>query len=149
MRMTFSTPVTPTLDSDSSIEGRWAWTSGDAVEPRATGGGYRAARPRPSDFCASTPPVGWKAIALSPLATPVAARTKSRPQHQVRPGGGEVGANADTSGSTQKTGTCEYEARGAGGRRGADRGGRGVPRSHPGGSGARVPDVRPDRGLPR
>ena len=32
MRMTFSTPVTPTLDSDTWTAGRWDWTSGAEIE---------------------------------------------------------------------------------------------------------------------
>ena len=30
--MTFSTPVTPTLDSDTWTAGRWDWTSGAEIE---------------------------------------------------------------------------------------------------------------------
>jgi hypothetical protein len=32
MRMTFSTPVTPTRESETWTVGRWAWTSGDEIE---------------------------------------------------------------------------------------------------------------------
>src|SRR4249919_1116597 len=83
MRMTFSTPVTPTRDSDTWTVGSWDCTSGEEiVMARASGTeDPRVATPvwwlTGFDFCAMTPAVGWKPQCSAP------SRRMSRPQFSV------------------------------------------------------------------
>jgi hypothetical protein len=78
--MTFSTPVTPTLDSETPMEGRWDWTSGDAVGTWATGGGYWAPPAGcPNDEVSCYHSAGrLEASELSLIATNVAASFTSQ-----------------------------------------------------------------------